>query len=140
MSLQPFFFFSMCMFRLVTLIQNANEVEKVKSTIENLREALQNAKQKQKEAQEECKKLERDMDEFKNNKDGKIEELKVCANVPSDFSHLLFGPSVNSSMICVPFQGSITAQKSALQKHAVHVKTQQKELQTSTLELGTFVP
>ncbi|KIM44231.1 hypothetical protein M413DRAFT_377394 [Hebeloma cylindrosporum] len=47
------------------------------------------------------------MDEFKNNKDGKIEELKA----------------------------SIATQKSALQKHAVHVKTQQKELQTSTLEL-----
>jgi len=45
---------------------------------------VQNAKQKQKEAQEECKKLERDMDEFKNNKDGKIEELKVRASIPSD--------------------------------------------------------
>ena len=38
---------------------------------------MQTAKDKQKEAQEECKKLERDMDEFKNNKEGKIEELKV---------------------------------------------------------------
>ena len=28
-------------------------------------------------AKEECKKLEKDMDEFKNNKEGKIEELKV---------------------------------------------------------------
>ena len=50
-----------------TLIQNANEVKKVKvkSMIENLHEALQNAKQEQKETQEECKKLE--------------------PNVPSDF-------------------------------------------------------
>lgn len=90
--LTTLFLFSMCMFRLDTFFQNANEVEKVKSTIENLREALQNAKQKQKEAQEECKKLERDMDEFKNNKDGKIEELKVCANIPSDFPLLPFSP------------------------------------------------
>jgi predicted nucleic acid-binding Zn-ribbon protein len=81
-----------CILRPNTLIQNANEVEKVKSTIESLREALQNAKQKQKEAQEECKKLERDMDEFKNNKDGKIEELKVSANVPSDFPPHFFVP------------------------------------------------
>ena len=29
------------------------------------------------DAQDDCKKLERDMDEFRNNKDGKIEELKV---------------------------------------------------------------
>jgi hypothetical protein len=43
-------------------------------------------------------------------------------------------------MICFLFQAGIAAQKSALQKHAVHVKTQQKELQTSTLELGTLVP
>lgn len=33
-------------------------------------------------------------------------------------------------------QASISKQKSALQKHAVIVKTQQKELQTATLELG----
>lgn len=31
------------------------------------------------------------MDEFKNNKDGKIEELKVRANFPSDLP-LLFVP------------------------------------------------
>ncbi|KAF8147393.1 nuclear condensin complex protein [Crassisporium funariophilum] len=86
---------------------NASEVEKVKSTIEELRNAVQTAKQKQKDAQDECKKLERDMDEFKNNKDGKIDELKA----------------------------SILKQKSVLQKHAVTVKTQHKELQTATLEL-----
>jgi len=52
-------------------------VERVKETIVSLKEAVHTAKDKQKEAQEECKKLERDMDEFKNNKEGKIEELKV---------------------------------------------------------------
>ncbi|KAF8803977.1 condensin complex subunit SMC2 [Phlegmacium glaucopus] len=86
---------------------NASEVEKAKATIEDLRLAVKAAKEKQKDAQDDCKKLERDMDEFKNNKDGKIEELKA----------------------------SISKQKSALQKHSVIVKTQQKELQTATLEL-----
>ncbi|KAF5319361.1 hypothetical protein D9619_008670 [Psilocybe cf. subviscida] len=86
---------------------DANAVEKVKSTIADLKLALQEARDKQTAAQAECEKLERDMDEFKNNKDGKIEELKA----------------------------SITAQKAALQKHAVLVKTQQKELQAVTLEL-----
>ena len=38
---------------------------------------MEGAKQKQKEAKEEIKKLEKDMDEFKNNKEGKIEQLKV---------------------------------------------------------------
>lgn len=49
----------------------------MKSTIENLQLAVQGAKNKQKLAQEEVTKLERDMEEFKNNKEGKIEELKV---------------------------------------------------------------
>jgi structural maintenance of chromosome 2 len=62
-------------------------------------------------AKEECKKLERDMAEFKNNKEGKTDELKA----------------------------DISKQKSALQKHAVIVKTEQKELQTATLELGMFL-
>lgn len=49
----------------------------MKQTIEDLKTAVQNAKDKQKAAKEECKKLEKDMDEFKNNKEGKIDELKV---------------------------------------------------------------
>ena len=57
--------------------QIANQVEESKATIENLQRSLQEAKQKQKLAQEEVKKLERDMEEFKNNKEGKIDELKV---------------------------------------------------------------
>ena len=49
----------------------------MKQTITDLKAAVQTAKDKQKAAKEECKKLEKDMDEFKNNKEGKIDELKV---------------------------------------------------------------
>lgn len=65
-------------------------------------------KQKQADAKAECKQLEKDMDDFKNNKEGKITELK----------------------------GQVSKRKGELQKHSVLVKTQQKELQTAVLELG----
>ncbi|KAH9917715.1 condensin complex subunit SMC2 [Fomitopsis serialis] len=83
------------------------EVEKMKANIAELAAAVETAKQKQKDGKDEIKKLERDMDEFKNNKEGKIEELKA----------------------------DVSKQKAALQKHSVTVKTQQKELQTASLEL-----
>ncbi|KAF8346307.1 condensin complex subunit SMC2 [Amanita rubescens] len=86
------------------------EVEERRKTIADLESAIQSAKDKQMAAKEECKKLERDMAEFKNNKEGKIDELKA----------------------------NISQQKTALQKHAVIVKTEQKELQTATLELEQF--
>ncbi|KAI0822104.1 condensin complex subunit SMC2 [Trametes gibbosa] len=83
------------------------EVEQAKQTIEELRAAIQAAKEKEKTAKAEIKKLEKDMDDFKNNKEGKIDELKA----------------------------DVTKQKAALQKHSVVVKTQHRELQTATLEL-----
>jgi structural maintenance of chromosome 2 len=58
------------------------QVEELKKTISDLKDALQTAKDKQTAAKEECRKLEKDMDEFKNNKEGKIDELKV---LPSHF-------------------------------------------------------
>lgn len=55
----------------------------MKKTIVDLQEAVQTAKVRQAEAKSECSKLEKDMDEFKNNKDGKINELKVCPTRPT---------------------------------------------------------
>ncbi|KAG5635609.1 hypothetical protein H0H81_010647, partial [Sphagnurus paluster] len=86
------------------------QVDALKQTIADLKLAVQAAKDKQKEAKDECKKLERDIAEFKNNKEGKTEELKA----------------------------DIMKQKAALQRHAVIVKTQQKEVQTAKLELEQF--
>ncbi|KAI5123009.1 hypothetical protein M0805_007631 [Coniferiporia weirii] len=84
-----------------------SEIEALKKAIVELGEAVQTAKTRQKEAKVECLKLEKDMDEFKNDKEGKINELK------SEISKL----------------------KSTLQKQSVQVKMEQKELQTATLEL-----
>ncbi|KIJ53254.1 hypothetical protein M422DRAFT_222637 [Sphaerobolus stellatus SS14] len=84
-----------------------DEVAALRNTIDELHEAIASHKQKQVDAKAECKTLEKDMDDFKNNKEGKITELK----------------------------GRISKQKTQLQKQSVVVKTQQKEQQTATLEL-----
>ncbi|KAI0052778.1 condensin complex subunit SMC2 [Auriscalpium vulgare] len=86
------------------------QVEEMKKTIAELQTSAQSAKDKQKTAQDEIKKLEKDMAEFKDNKEGKTEELKA----------------------------DIVKQKAALQKQAVVVKTQHKDLQTATAEMEQF--
>ena len=57
--------------------QTRTDFESAKASIEELRAAIQTAIDKQKSAKDEIKKLEKDMAEFKNNKEGKIEQLKV---------------------------------------------------------------
>ena len=89
---------------------------------------MKNALEKQKTAKEEVKKLEKDMDEFKNNKEGKIDELKVGR----DHSFALSGFLTHLSL-----QKQVTKQKSDLQKHTAQLNIQQKEVQTAGLELGT---
>ena len=59
------------------VLQISSEIESAKKAIADLKQAVQNAKDKQVQAKADCKKLEKDMAEFKNNKEGKIDELKV---------------------------------------------------------------
>jgi structural maintenance of chromosome 2 len=61
------------------------DIDALKETITNLKATVQSAKDKQKAAQDECKKLDKDMTEFKDNKEGKIAELKVRL-LPLSFS------------------------------------------------------
>ncbi len=60
-------------------MQLEDDIKSLSQSIEALQKNLRDAKEKQKAAEQECKKLQRDMDEFKNNKDGKIDELKVLS-------------------------------------------------------------
>ncbi|KAI9509578.1 hypothetical protein F5148DRAFT_1367070 [Russula earlei] len=76
-------------------------------------------------AKAEIKKLEKDMDEFKNNKEGKTDKLKV---LPPLWNAMRSLDGFSS-------QANVQKQKAALQNQAVKVKTQQKEMQTAALDL-----
>lgn len=52
-------------------------MKELEQRLTSLKVATTEAKAKRKAAEDECKKLEKDMNEFKNNKDGKLKELKV---------------------------------------------------------------
>ncbi len=54
------------------------EVKRLEEKTKELRDAIKTSKEQQASAKEECSKLEKDMREFKNNKEGKTEELKAC--------------------------------------------------------------
>ncbi|KAI0739697.1 condensin complex subunit SMC2 [Daedaleopsis nitida] len=82
------------------------EVEAARNEIAALKERIQVAAKKKQDATADIKKLEKDMNEFKNNKEGKIDELKADLN----------------------------KQRVALREHTTLVKTHQKELQTANLE------
>lgn len=83
------------------------EVEAAKKSIVELQEGMAAAKERQKTTVAEIKRLEKEMAEFENNKDSKIEELKA----------------------------KVKSMKAAVQKQSVSVKSQQGEVRTIELEI-----
>ena len=59
-------------------MQIVSEVEGLKTSIAELTTQVADAKSNQKAAEAECKRIEKEMNEFKNNRDAKLNELKVC--------------------------------------------------------------
>ena len=82
------------------------EVEKMKTSIDELKESIVEAKKRQTEASADVKRIEKDMKDFDNNKDGKLVEL----------------------------QKSLDQLRSSLGKFSATVKTLQKELQGAQLD------
>jgi peptidoglycan hydrolase CwlO-like protein len=63
-------------------------VEGLREEIQRLRSVVIDAKAKQKEAEGECKRLEKEMQDFKNNKDSKLKEDqgKKALSWPKEFA------------------------------------------------------
>ncbi|KKP00217.1 structural maintenance-chromosome 2, partial [Trichoderma harzianum] len=83
------------------------EVENMKATIAELQKSISDAKSQQAEANADIKRIEKDMKDFDNNKDGKLVEL----------------------------QKSLDKLRASLEKNSAAVKTLQKELQGAQLDL-----
>lgn len=82
------------------------EIETMRETITQLKNNSQEAKKRHAEATADAKRIEKDMKDFDNNKDGKLVEL----------------------------QASLDKLRSSLEKHRASVKTLQKELQNAQLD------
>lgn len=78
----------------------------MKTSIEQLKKDFADAKSRQTEASKDIKRIEKDMNEFSNNKDSKLAEL----------------------------QDALGSLKKAQTKNSISVKTLQKELQSARLE------
>ncbi|WVQ83720.1 hypothetical protein IAT38_005864 [Cryptococcus sp. DSM 104549] len=83
------------------------EVEAARKALTELKEVINQAKEKQKAASADCKRLEKEMADFKNNKDSKLNEIKA----------------------------DIASKKKELGKQTTQVKLRQKAVQTAELEL-----
>ncbi|KAM0749892.1 RecF/RecN/SMC protein [Meredithblackwellia eburnea MCA 4105] len=83
------------------------EVETIKTTIAELTATIADSQKKQKEANAECKRIEKEMEEFKNNRGSKLDQIKA----------------------------EIKKKKFEVNQHTVAVKTLKGEVQTAELEL-----
>jgi structural maintenance of chromosome 2 len=60
-----------------SLRQIITEVQGMKDTIVELKQTIKDAAVRQDQAKQDAKRIEKDMNEFKNNKDSKLQQLQV---------------------------------------------------------------
>ncbi|EGG11185.1 uncharacterized protein MELLADRAFT_74124 [Melampsora larici-populina 98AG31] len=87
-----------------------SEVTEIKSTLAELNKTIVTCKEKQKASDAECKRLQKEMDDFKNNRDSKLKEIKA----------------------------DITRKKANVSKTASTVKAMQRDVQGIDAELDGF--
>jgi hypothetical protein len=71
-------------------LQLLAEVEELRQELSKLRGIIAGSKDRQKEAQAEVKRLEKEMADFKDNKDAKLNEIKVTGRCPTSGCRRLF--------------------------------------------------
>ncbi|KNZ45402.1 hypothetical protein VP01_815g5 [Puccinia sorghi] len=92
-----------------------SEVASIKNTLAELNALIASSKQKQSAAEAECKRLQKEMDDFKNNKDSKLKQIKVM--------HHHIGLA------------DIVQKKSNMSKTSTTVKAMQREVQGVDMEI-----
>lgn len=112
-----------------TLAQIIAEVEQLKTTIAELNTVIAESKLKQKEVDAECARIDKEMKEFANNRDSKLNEIKVRGDGPLLSLHGIHGP-----------QGVIKSKKAEVAKQSKTYQGMQRDQQTNKLELGALRP
>ncbi|KAK4705538.1 structural maintenance of chromosome 2, partial [Phenoliferia sp. Uapishka_3] len=107
-----------------------SEVDAIKANIVELTASIVESKQKERDASIECDRIQKEMDEFKNNRGAKLDQIKVRN---SDSRPFVRDRRIDSATLYP--QAEITKKKAEITKQTAGVKTLQREVQTAELEL-----
>ncbi|KAF7553078.1 hypothetical protein G7046_g7202 [Stylonectria norvegica] len=112
------------------------EVENMKVTIAELKESISTAKSRQTEASADVKRIEKDMKDFDNNKDGKLVELqktldklRVALNKNSATVKTLQKELQGAQLDSEQAGGDLSAAREQLEEVEVGIKAQQQDIQ-----------
>ncbi|KAF1995442.1 RecF/RecN/SMC protein [Amniculicola lignicola CBS 123094] len=117
------------------------KIEEMKATIGQLKEDITNAKARQSEASSDIKRIERDMKEFDNNKDGKLAELQTSldklrkTHTKSNASIKPLQQEMREAMVDSEQYGSdLAAAQAEMEDIQVTLKAQQEEIDGLTTQ------
>lgn len=121
------------------------EVETMKKTITELQENISEAKKRQAEASADVKRIEKDMVDFDNNKDGKLVELqKTVDSLRSDLQKstgavkLLQKRLQSAQLDLEQVNTELSASRDQVQEIGFNIKTQEKDIQDLAKQQATL--